>query len=227
MTRPACPVRRRNPDVRLARLWPEWAEIRVFASENRGGKYGNCFGDIGSAGDDDGDHRIVYAAGAGLLFALVFRAELAVPDVQFLGARVYMTLMTLHGMVMVSGFLNAQIAPDSGFILSTFGIPAHLHVMFVGFTERMGIAGIYYLYPYFTGRMYTSGWATGISGCGRSACSYRSPPWGLRDTSVFRAGFPVFMFTIAWSAGWGRKAPADPWPVEMDESDAKAVQPAQ
>ena len=38
-------------------------------------------------------------------FALIFRAELAVPGAQYLGARVYMTLMTMHGMVMVFGFL--------------------------------------------------------------------------------------------------------------------------
>ena len=45
----------------------------------------------------------------GGLFALVFRTELAVPDVQFLGAKVYMTLMTMHGMVMVFGFLIPMI----------------------------------------------------------------------------------------------------------------------
>lgn len=41
----------------------------------------------------------------GGIFAMIFRSELAFPDVQFLGARVYMTLMTLHGMIMVFGFL--------------------------------------------------------------------------------------------------------------------------
>ena len=41
----------------------------------------------------------------GGMFAMVFRTELALPDVQFLGARVYITLMTMHGMVMVFGFL--------------------------------------------------------------------------------------------------------------------------
>lgn len=39
------------------------------------------------------------------LFALTFRAELTVPDIQFFGAKVYMTLMTLHGMLMVFGFV--------------------------------------------------------------------------------------------------------------------------
>ncbi len=47
---------------------------------------------------------LVMLALAGL-FALTFRAELTVPDIQFFGARIYMTLMTLHGMLMVFGFV--------------------------------------------------------------------------------------------------------------------------
>lgn len=41
----------------------------------------------------------------GGLFALTFRAELTAPDIQFLGARAYMGLMTVHGMIMVFGFV--------------------------------------------------------------------------------------------------------------------------
>ena len=41
---------------------------------------------------------LVMLAIAGI-FAMIFRTERMVPDVQFLGARVYMTLMTLHGIV--------------------------------------------------------------------------------------------------------------------------------
>ncbi len=41
----------------------------------------------------------------GGFFALTFRAELTVPDIQFFGARPYMGLMTLHGMFMVFGFV--------------------------------------------------------------------------------------------------------------------------
>ena len=33
------------------------------------------------------------------VFALTFRAELTVPDIQFFGARTYMGLMTVHGML--------------------------------------------------------------------------------------------------------------------------------
>ncbi len=41
----------------------------------------------------------------GGLLALSFRAELAVPGIQLIGARPYMGLMTLHGMFMVFGFV--------------------------------------------------------------------------------------------------------------------------
>jgi len=37
----------------------------------------------------------------GGLFALTFRAELAAPGIQFLGARPYLGLLTVHGMIMV------------------------------------------------------------------------------------------------------------------------------
>ncbi len=47
---------------------------------------------------------LVMMALAGL-FALTFRAELALPGIQYFGARPYMGLMTLHGMIMVFGFI--------------------------------------------------------------------------------------------------------------------------
>ena len=43
--------------------------------------------------------------GLGGLMAMLFRTELAVPDIQFFDARPYMSLMTLHGMLMVFGFV--------------------------------------------------------------------------------------------------------------------------
>ena len=42
--------------------------------------------------------------GLGGLMAMLFRTELALPDIQFFDARPYMSLMTLHGMLMVFGF---------------------------------------------------------------------------------------------------------------------------
>ncbi|MCH9000856.1 MAG: cbb3-type cytochrome c oxidase subunit I, partial [Proteobacteria bacterium] len=59
----------------------------------------------------------------------------------------------------VTGFLNAQISVDSDFIHNTYWIPAHFHAMFLGFCAQMAVAGIYYLYPYFTGRMFHQGLA--------------------------------------------------------------------
>jgi len=57
----------------------------------------------------------------GGFFALVFRTELAFPGVQVLGssngARIYMTLMTLHGMVMVFGFLIPFVVSISYYML--------------------------------------------------------------------------------------------------------------
>ena len=43
--------------------------------------------------------------GLGGLMAMLFRTELALPDIQFFDARPYMSLMTLHGMLMVFGFV--------------------------------------------------------------------------------------------------------------------------
>lgn len=54
----------------------------------------------------------------------------------------------------VTGFLNAQISIDSDFIHNTYWIPAHFHAMFLGFCGQVAVAAIYYLYPYFCGRMY-------------------------------------------------------------------------
>jgi len=53
-----------------------------------------------------------------------------------------------------TAYLNAQIATDSDFIHNTYWIPAHFHAMFFGFSGQIAFAGFYFLYPYFTGRMY-------------------------------------------------------------------------
>ncbi|NIP76840.1 MAG: hypothetical protein GTN90_13015, partial [Xanthomonadales bacterium] len=47
----------------------------------------------------------VVMLGLGGLMAMVFRTELALPDLQLIDARPYMSLMTLHGMLMVFGFI--------------------------------------------------------------------------------------------------------------------------
>ena len=50
--------------------------------------------------------------------------------------------------------MNGQIATDSDFVHNTYFVPAHFHAMFVGFMANMAMAGVYYLYPYMTGRMF-------------------------------------------------------------------------
>jgi len=153
-----------------------------------------------------------------------------------------------------TAFLNAQIAPDSDFIHNTYWIPAHFHAMFVGFTAQMGIAGFYYLYPYFTGRMYSQRlgnwhfwlWQVGlflkITGMGVAGYLY-FPRWvydylpipGWTEAQIFitiggymvGTGFLIFVFNVAWSASRGQKAPDNPWPLEMEDTPSKATQPAE
>ena len=126
--------------------------------------------------------------------------------------------------------------------------------MFVGFTAQMGIAGFYYLYPYFTGRMYNQAlgnwhfwlWQIGlflkITGMGVAGYLY-FPRWvydylqmpGWVEAQIFITiggamvglGFLIFIFNVAWSSRWGKEAPENPWPLEMDEPNATATQPAE
>ena len=153
-----------------------------------------------------------------------------------------------------TAFLNAQIAPDSDFIHNTYWIPAHFHAMFVGFTAQMGIAGFYYLYPYFTGKMYNQRlgnwhfwlWQIGlflqITGMFVAGYLYfprwvydylRMPGWAESQLFItiggymMGTGFLIFIFNVAYSARWGKDAPDDPWPLEMDEPAADAAQPAE
>ncbi|WP_160115965.1 cytochrome c oxidase subunit I [Candidatus Halocynthiibacter alkanivorans] len=142
-----------------------------------------------------------------------------------------------------TAFLNAQIAPDSDFIHNTYWIPAHFHAMFVGFTAQMGIAGFYFLYPYFTGRMFNQklgnfhfwSWQIGlflkITGMGIAGYLYFPrwvydyldiPGWAEAQMMItvggylVGAGFLAFIFNIAWSAKYGKVAADDPWPVIHD-----------
>ncbi len=153
-----------------------------------------------------------------------------------------------------TAFLNAQIAPDSDFIHNTYWIPAHFHAMFFGFAGQMAIAGFYYLYPYFTGRMYNQGmanahfwlWQIGlfvkITAMGVAGYLY-FPRWvydylavpGWPEAQLFitiggfliGTGFLFFIFNIAWSARFGKPADDNPWPLVMDDNAAPTAQPAE
>ncbi|NOZ32762.1 MAG: hypothetical protein GXP01_06750 [Alphaproteobacteria bacterium] len=153
-----------------------------------------------------------------------------------------------------TAFLNAQIATDSDFIHNTYWIPAHFHAMFFGFVGQMAIAGFYYLYPYFTGRMFHQGmanahfwlWQVGlfikITAMGVAGYNYFPrwvydyldlPGWAIPQMFITIGGFLVglgflfFAFNLAWSARYGKPSDEDPWPVEHDEKAASAAVPAE
>ncbi|MCF6320777.1 MAG: cbb3-type cytochrome c oxidase subunit I [Rhizobiaceae bacterium] len=153
-----------------------------------------------------------------------------------------------------TAFLNGQIAPDSDFIHNTYWIPAHFHAMFFGFVGQMAIAGFYFLYPYFTGKMYNQAmanahfwlWQVGlfikITAMGVAGYLY-FPRWvydylempGWVEAQFFISvggylvglGFIFFVVNLAWSSSYGKPAPDNPWPVEFDGQPAPAASPAE
>ncbi|NOZ32820.1 MAG: hypothetical protein GXP01_07060 [Alphaproteobacteria bacterium] len=154
----------------------------------------------------------------------------------------------------VTGFLNAQISVDTDFIHNTYWVPAHFHAMFLGFCAQMAIAGVYYLYPYFTGRMYNQRladthfwlWQIGIftKVMLMYALGYAYFPRWVVDylplaewtgsqfaltgaAYLIGIGFLVFVTNMVWSATRGRIAEDDPWPVSDDATPSAAAVPAE
>lgn len=152
-----------------------------------------------------------------------------------------------------TAYINAQIATDSDFIHNSYWIPAHFHAMFLGFVGQMAFAGIYYLYPYYTGRMYNQAlanwhfwlWQVGIftkvtmmfllgyAYFPRWVYDYLDlPQWSgpqfilTIGAYLIGLGFIVFVVNFAWSARRGRAAPEEPWPVEH-EAAVPAATPAE
>jgi len=150
----------------------------------------------------------------------------------------------------VTAYVNAQIATDSDFVHNTYFVPAHFHAMFVGFMANMAMAGIYYLYPYFTGRMYSQGmgnthfwfWQVGIftkvmmmywlgyAYFPRWVVDYLPlPQWEMPQMMLTGAayliglGFMVFVTNIMWSASRGNPVSGDPWALSDDVTDTNAV----
>jgi cytochrome c oxidase subunit 1 len=138
----------------------------------------------------------------------------------------------------VPGFLNAQISVDSDFIHNTYWLPGHFHAMFLGFCVQVAIAGIYYLYPYFTGRRFHQGlanahfwlWQVGIFGQvmmmyalglahhPRWVVDYLAVPewstpqlWLTVFGGVVGLGFLAFVVNLLISARAGALAEGDPW----------------
>lgn len=149
-----------------------------------------------------------------------------------------------------TAYLNAQISIDTDFIHNTYWIPAHFHAMFLGFVAQMAMSGVYYLYPYFTGRMFNQAlgnahfwlWQIGIftqvtmmfvAGYAyfpRWVFDYLPlPEWNMPQYWITMGGyavgtgFIVFIINFAWSARYGKAAPDEPWPVEDDNAIATAT----
>jgi len=149
-----------------------------------------------------------------------------------------------------TAYVNAQIATDSDFIHNTYWIPAHFHAMFFGFAGQMAFAGFYYLYPYFTGRMYNQGMANshfwlwqiglftkitmmfvaGYAYFPRWVYDYMPlQEWVMPQMMITAAayliglGFLLFIINIVVSATRGEVAPDEPWPVEHDDAAPSAV----
>jgi cytochrome c oxidase subunit I len=152
-----------------------------------------------------------------------------------------------------TAYVNAQIATDSDFIHNTYWIPAHFHAMFFGFAGQMAFAGFYYLYPYFTGRMYnqklanshfwlwqiglftkiTMMFVAGYAYFPRWVYDYLPlQEWIMPQMMITAAGyliglgFIIFVYNVAVSARRGQKAPNEPWPVEHN-SAVPAAAPAE
>ena len=153
----------------------------------------------------------------------------------------------------VTAYVNAQIATDSDFVHNTYFVPAHFHAMFVGFMANMAMAGIYYLYPYFTGRMYSQGmgnthfwfWQIGIftkvtmmyllgfNYFPRWVVDYLDlPQWSTPQLILTGAayliglGFIVFVYNIMRSSTRGVAVSGDPWAIgDSDSAKAGSAKP--
>lgn len=151
----------------------------------------------------------------------------------------------------VPGFLNGQISVGSSFVHNTFWLPGHFHAMFLGFCAQGAVASVYYLYPYFTGRMYHQAlanlhfwlWQFGIFGMimlmyalglayhPRWVVDYLPlAEWVVPQFWLTVAGFTiglgflVFVVNLLVSARGGAPAGADPWRAAAPEG---AVAPAE
>ena len=137
----------------------------------------------------------------------------------------------------ISGVMHAQAASDAQ-QQDTYFIIAHLHYVLFGGSIFALLAGIYYWFPKFTGRMYDetlgklSFWLTfiafnltffpmhftGLDGMPRRIYSYDTvfgwDFWNMVSTGgafILAGGIAVFAINIIRSWMKGRKASGDPW----------------
>ncbi len=150
----------------------------------------------------------------------------------------------------VTAYVNGQIATDSDFVHNTYFVPAHFHAMFVGFMANMAMAGLYYLYPYMTGRIYSQAlgnthfwfWQIGIFGkvsmmywlgyayFPRWVVDYLPlPQWALPQliltlsAYLIGLGFIVFIYNFIRSASRGASVTGDPWALSRDAATGAEV----
>ncbi len=150
----------------------------------------------------------------------------------------------------VTAYVNAQIATDSDFVHNTYFVPAHFHAMFVGFMANMAMAGVYYLYPYFTGRMFSQAfgnvhfwlWQVGIftkvmmmywlgyAYFPRWVVDYLPlREWVMPQMILTMAaftiglGFIVFVVNFILSASRGRAVSGDPWAISNEAGEPIAA----
>ena len=137
----------------------------------------------------------------------------------------------------ISGIMHAQAASDAQ-QQDTYFIVAHLHYVLFGGSMLALLAGIYYWFPKFSGRMYDERlgqlnfWLTfiafnvtffpmhftGLDGMLRRIYTYDSAFgwdfWNLVSTAgafMLGASIVVFVFNIVWSWMKGEAAGGDPW----------------
>jgi len=150
----------------------------------------------------------------------------------------------------VNGFLNGQITIDTDFIHNTYWLPGHFHALFLGFIAQMSMAGIYFLFPYFTGRMFSQRladlhfwlwqlgifaqvmlmFALGLSYFPRWVVDYLPLPewvtgqlWLTVAGGVVGLGFVVFIVNVLVSVRRGERVAGDPWPVSAVSAQAAVV----
>ena len=154
----------------------------------------------------------------------------------------------------MAGFLNGQISVDTDFIHNTYWIPAHFHAIFLGFIAQMSMGAIYFLYPYFTGRMFNQGlanlhfwiwqlgifaqvtlmFALGLAYHPRWVVDYLPlPEWAIPQLWLSVAGFVVgigflvMIVNLLISARRGDVVSGDPWRVADTTETRPAGAPAE
>ncbi|NIR28748.1 MAG: hypothetical protein GWN84_05410 [Gammaproteobacteria bacterium] len=141
--------------------------------------------------------------GLGGLFALTFRLELAQPDLQFLAARPYIGLVTLHGLIMVFGFAIPVVLFLSYYLMPKVLELDRLHwagAAHASFWTLLGAAALLVIgRPDFTWTFYAP-MSLRVGGdwvwMGYVAIA-------LVGVSELLAGLVLLRNVLAWPRGWG------------------------